>query len=99
MKIAHTRKDGTPIDRSAKTPTATQRLVTIPQVTATLGPPERTIHDWIACGALAYIQFPHSRKIWIDRRDIEQLIATSKWRREDGRIVACRPADAMAAAT
>jgi hypothetical protein len=58
--------------------TAVQQLVTVPQASEVKGVPERSIHDLIARGLLPYVQFPGGRRIWIDLRDFDALIAKSR---------------------
>jgi hypothetical protein len=58
--------------------TSTQRLLTLRQSSQEYGVPERSIYDQIARGKLACVRFPDSRRVWVDRRDIEALIESSR---------------------
>jgi predicted DNA-binding transcriptional regulator AlpA len=58
--------------------TSTQRLLTLRQSSQEFGVPERSLYDQIAKGALPCVRFPESRRIWIDRRDLESLIDASR---------------------
>ena len=40
--------------------------------------PERSIYDQITRGALPFVRFPGSRRIWLDRGDLDALIDKSK---------------------
>lgn len=70
-------------NHAARTRQATerQRLLTLRQGAHEYGVPERSLYDQITRGALPCVRFPESRRIWIDRRDIEGLIDASKERR------------------
>lgn len=61
--------------------TAVQQLVTVPQASEVKGVPERSIHDLIERGLLPYVRFPGGRRVWIDLRDFDALIMSSKERR------------------
>ena len=55
-----------------------QQLHTVPQLSEVKGVPERSIYDQIALGKLPYVQFPGGRRIWVDVRDFDALIASSR---------------------
>lgn len=59
---------------------AVQRLLTIRQSSELYGVPERSLHDLIARGVLACVQFPDSRRIWLDRGDLDTCI--TNWKRK-----------------
>jgi excisionase family DNA binding protein len=58
-----------------------QRLLTVPQSAEQYGIPERSVHDLIARGLLPYVRFEGGRRIWLDRQDLEALVAASKEKR------------------
>jgi len=72
------KKNGEPYGSRTRVATESQRLLTISQSSKIYGPPQRTIYDWIAMGALQYVRFPGGRTIWLERQDIEALIMKSR---------------------
>jgi hypothetical protein len=64
--------------RRRRNPGATSRLVAIEQAHEEYGPPPTSIRDLINRGALAFVRFPGSRRIWIERSAIERLILESR---------------------
>jgi len=66
-------------DRTPRPATAAQRLLTIRQASDLLGVPPRSLHDVVASGRLPVIHLPgQSRRVWLDRRDLDRLIETSR---------------------
>jgi hypothetical protein len=61
--------------------TATQRLLTLTQASEQYGIPTRSLHDLITRGVLTCVRFPDARRLWLDRADVEQMIAGAKARR------------------
>ena len=61
--------------------TSIQRLLTLRQASELLGMPERSLNYWVAQGVLACVQFPDSRRIWLDRGDLDAFVANWKRRR------------------
>jgi predicted DNA-binding transcriptional regulator AlpA len=68
----------TPSRPRTRTATTSQRLLTLRQTAQEYGMPERSTYDLILRNALAAVRFPGSRRIWVDRHDVEALIAASK---------------------
>lgn len=58
--------------------TPSQRLIDRRQGEEIYGIPARTIYDLITSGVLPVVRFPGSRKHWIERTDLENLINRSK---------------------
>ena len=52
-------------------------LVTLQQASAEFGPPYTSLRDLVIQGALPSLRLGKSRRIWIRREDIEQLIERS----------------------
>lgn len=65
-------------DRSSHPPTPHQRLISRDQASQITGIPSRSIYALIINGALPVVRFPDSRKLWIERCDLESLIQKSK---------------------
>jgi hypothetical protein len=64
--------------RNLKPRAAGAQLATIPQASDVKGVPVRSIHDLIDRGLLPYVRFHGGRRVWIDLRDFDSLIAASK---------------------
>ena len=58
--------------------TASQRLIDRRQAEELTGIPARSWYDLIKRGALPAVRLPHSSKLWMERADVERLIASSK---------------------
>ena len=58
--------------------TPNQRLLDRNQSEQLTGIPARTIYDLMVRGALPVVRLPGSRKLWIERSDLESLIERSK---------------------
>ena len=67
--------------RRTRRATPIQRLLTVTQASDEYGIPQRSLHDLISRGVLAYVRFPDARRLWLDRADIENLVLSSKERR------------------
>jgi len=66
-------------DRRPRPASLTQRLLTITQASAVSGIPRRSLWDVIAAGKLAIVRLPgQTRRAWIDRRDLDALIESSR---------------------
>jgi hypothetical protein len=55
-----------------------QRLITVQQARAEYGPPEATFREAVLRGDLKRVAFPGGRRWWLDRRDVERFLETSK---------------------
>jgi predicted DNA-binding transcriptional regulator AlpA len=75
-----TEHDKPPVIR-IRTARPTQRLLTLRQASEITGIPERTLHFLVTKGVLAVVRFPESRRIWIDRVDLDVMLAASKEKR------------------
>lgn len=68
-----------PPDRKPKPASAAQRLLTVKEASELLGVPRRSLQDVIASGKLAVILLPgQKRRVWLDRYDLDQLLAQSR---------------------
>jgi hypothetical protein len=56
----------------------TQRLLTLTQASESYGVPQRSLNDLVLRGILPAIRFADGGRLWLDRGDIEKLIATSR---------------------
>jgi excisionase family DNA binding protein len=56
---------------------AQQRLMTLQSASEELGVPYTTLRDLLIAGVLPRVQLGDSRRLWIRREDLEQLIANS----------------------
>jgi hypothetical protein len=66
-------------DRKPRPASLTQRLLTVDQASAHSGIPRRSLWDVIAAGKLAIVKLPgQTRRSWIDRRDLDALIESSR---------------------
>jgi hypothetical protein len=52
-------------------------LITLQDASATYGPPYTSLRDLVLEGYLKRVQLGDSRRIWVKRADVEQLIAQS----------------------
>ena len=53
-------------------------MATVPQLSVESGLPKRSIHDLIDRGLLPYVRFPGGRRIWVNKRDLLDLIEKNK---------------------
>lgn len=65
------------MSREAKPAKASSKLLTLQQASDAYGPPYTTLRDLVINGALPAVRFPGTRRIWLRREDLEQLIAQS----------------------
>ena len=56
------------------TPAAHSTLVTLQDASAEYGPPYTSLRDLVLQGYLKRVQLGDSRRIWVRRADLEQLI-------------------------
>ena len=59
------------------TPHAPTKLLTRQQIQREYGFPARSIYDWIVNGTLPVVRIPGTRRLWIRRQDVEQMISNS----------------------
>ena len=55
----------------------TQKLLTRQQAAREWGVPARSLYDLIVRGDLPVVRLPGSRRLWLRRQDLEQLVASS----------------------
>ena len=65
-------------ERKRRPPKATARLLTLESIRDEYGPPTNSLRDLINRGVLPIVRFPGSRRIWIERAEVERLIAASR---------------------
>ena len=68
-------------NRAPRPATPKQRLLSLRQGSEESGWPTRTLYGLIVAGDLPFVQLPNARKIWIERSELEALIARSKAKR------------------
>lgn len=62
--------------------TTTPHLLTLRQASAEYGPPYRSLRDLVLRGALPVVRLAGTRRLWVQREDLERLIANSTETRE-----------------
>lgn len=64
-------------DRSPRPPRPSQKLLTIAQASLETGLPGNSIRDLIGRGDLPSVRFGTTRRVWLRRSDLDQLIDRS----------------------
>jgi predicted DNA-binding transcriptional regulator AlpA len=63
--------------RTSKPATDRQKLITLQQASAEYGPPYHSLYDLINRGHLPSVRLGDTKRIWVRRSDVEQLIERS----------------------
>jgi excisionase family DNA binding protein len=59
-------------------PAATSRLLSAQDAAAYLGVPYTSLRDWALRGHIPLVRVPGARRLWFDRKDLDQAI--DRWK-------------------